>query len=484
MKILDIILEATNNVVVIGDSIAVGINGGEDTYCKGGINCTAVLAKVTAFIATGKAKGATVILSSGASNSTFERPTGEKQILNMAPVEQQLKLLKDAGASVALVGTGSAKSKTVTNQHGTYFVNFKDQQVNQKLENAARTYGATFLGPLENFDPNMNSGKGDGIHPYNGYAKLKQAGSEVALQSVQPVQSAQKVVPSEDKTGKTSSLAIPDGNVNPEVADIQKVLLALGYKLPRHGVDGVRGPETSSAIKQFQKDNGLTVDGDPGIETVTALNKLITSKGIKFTKSTDADVKKENATAFTGRKRKADAAPMPELQMDSVTKGKVGKVLDLVASKESAGYYDIMNGGKRFPEILDMTFAQLAQFQAKHANKLLKRSSAAGRYQIMGFNIQPKNSYVQKAGLDYDKDLFSPENQDKMGIVFLRECGLQSWLTGTISNEAFLDKIARVWMAFADSKGVSPHAGDGYNGQGIGPKWTLSALDRIQNSTA
>lgn len=176
MKILDIILEAEGpKVVVIGDSIAVGINGGEDLYCKGGINSTAVLAKVTAFVATGKAKGATVILSSGASNSTYERPNGEKQIFSIAPVEQQLKLLKDAGATVALVGTGSEKSKTVTNQHGTYFVNFKDQQVNQKLENAASTYGATFLGPLEKFDPSINSGKGDGIHPYNGYNQLKQA---------------------------------------------------------------------------------------------------------------------------------------------------------------------------------------------------------------------------------------------------------------------------------------------------------------------
>jgi hypothetical protein len=133
MKILDIILEATNNVVVIGDSIAVGINGGENMYCKGGQNPTTILGYVKSFIASGKAKGAVVILSSGASNATFERPTGEKQVLSMAPIEQQLKLLKEAGATVALVGTGSAKSKTVTNQHGTYFVNFKDQQVNQKF---------------------------------------------------------------------------------------------------------------------------------------------------------------------------------------------------------------------------------------------------------------------------------------------------------------------------------------------------------------
>jgi hypothetical protein len=75
------------------------------------------------------------------------------------------------------------------------------------------------------------------------------------------------------------------------VADIQKVLLALGYKLPKHGVDGVRGPETSAAVAQFQEDNNLAVDGDPGPQTVGMLNQLVSKKGIKFVKSTQADVK-------------------------------------------------------------------------------------------------------------------------------------------------------------------------------------------------
>lgn len=65
----------------------------------------------------------------------------------------------------------------------------------------------------------------------------------------------------------------------------------MGYKLPQHGADGIRGPETSAAVEKFQQDNNLTVDGDPGPETVGALNKLIASKGIKIEKSTSADVK-------------------------------------------------------------------------------------------------------------------------------------------------------------------------------------------------
>lgn len=101
----------------------------------------------------------------------------------------------------------------------------------------------------------------------------------------------------EFKTVIKESISVPSGRVGPEIADIQKVLLQLGYKLPQHGVDGIRGPETSAAVKQFQTDNGLQVDGDPGPETVGKLNQIIVDKKIKFNKSTPADVKRSSGQA-------------------------------------------------------------------------------------------------------------------------------------------------------------------------------------------
>jgi peptidoglycan hydrolase-like protein with peptidoglycan-binding domain len=87
---------------------------------------------------------------------------------------------------------------------------------------------------------------------------------------------------------------VPKGRRGIEVADVQKALIALGYPLPKHGVDGIRGPETVAAVKQFQQDNALTVDGDPGPATVAKLNDVLKSKpdvASKLTKSTTADVK-------------------------------------------------------------------------------------------------------------------------------------------------------------------------------------------------
>jgi murein DD-endopeptidase MepM/ murein hydrolase activator NlpD len=46
-----------------------------------------------------------------------------------------------------------------------------------------------------------------------------------------------------------------------DVKIIQSALDTLGYKLPRHGVDGRFGPETERAVTQFQKDYDIDVNG-------------------------------------------------------------------------------------------------------------------------------------------------------------------------------------------------------------------------------
>jgi peptidoglycan hydrolase-like protein with peptidoglycan-binding domain len=71
------------------------------------------------------------------------------------------------------------------------------------------------------------------------------------------------------------SLAVPTSRSGPEVSAIQQVLLALGYDVGPNGVDGIRGPDTVAAVKQFQQAAGIAMDGDPGTDTVAALNATL-----------------------------------------------------------------------------------------------------------------------------------------------------------------------------------------------------------------
>lgn len=55
------------------------------------------------------------------------------------------------------------------------------------------------------------------------------------------------------------------------VKQFQRQLIALGYKLPKYGADGDFGNETFEAVKQFQQDRPLEVDGKVGKNTWKAL---------------------------------------------------------------------------------------------------------------------------------------------------------------------------------------------------------------------
>jgi hypothetical protein len=81
-----------------------------------------------------------------------------------------------------------------------------------------------------------------------------------------------------------------------DVKHLQEDLMTLGYKLPKYGADTDFGAETEAAVRKFQKDNALVIDGVAGNATISKLAELL--KGGSVT------VKKELAVgdivSFTG----------------------------------------------------------------------------------------------------------------------------------------------------------------------------------------
>ena len=80
-------------------------------------------------------------------------------------------------------------------------------------------------------------------------------------------------VPADDKipTGKLPTLR--KGNTGEYVTLLQTKLMNAGYDLGAYGVDGDFGSATLAAVKKFQKDHGLTVDGVVGANTWKALEE-------------------------------------------------------------------------------------------------------------------------------------------------------------------------------------------------------------------
>lgn len=62
-----------------------------------------------------------------------------------------------------------------------------------------------------------------------------------------------------------------------DVAILQRQLQNLGFDTGR--IDGIFGPQTDSALREFQRSVGVTVDGTAGVETFKALDRL--SRSVK-----------------------------------------------------------------------------------------------------------------------------------------------------------------------------------------------------------
>ena len=65
-----------------------------------------------------------------------------------------------------------------------------------------------------------------------------------------------------------------EGGPLPSVKTLQQGLSTLGYSVGQHGVDGRYGRDTTSAVRKFQQDYGLQVDGIAGVQTLSAMKQI------------------------------------------------------------------------------------------------------------------------------------------------------------------------------------------------------------------
>ena len=70
---------------------------------------------------------------------------------------------------------------------------------------------------------------------------------------------------------------IRNGSKGSDVKTLQKFLMDNGYDVGSTGADGIFGSKTQAAVKQYQKDNGLTVDGIVGKNTWASINSASNS---------------------------------------------------------------------------------------------------------------------------------------------------------------------------------------------------------------
>lgn len=84
-----------------------------------------------------------------------------------------------------------------------------------------------------------------------------------------------------------------------KVKEMQKQLMAAGYKLDKYGADGIFGPETQAALKKLQKDLGVKQTGVWDKATQNAINN---AKKMKKAQQENAKAQKKAADASKNKK--------------------------------------------------------------------------------------------------------------------------------------------------------------------------------------
>lgn len=149
-------------------------------------------------------------------------------------------------------------------------------------------------------------------------------------------------------------------------------------------------------------------------------------------------------------------------------------LLDVIASGE--GGYNSVNPGQTVDGLTEMTISE-AYTKAKEVGAANGGSGAMGRYQLLSDPI----GRAKAAGLDPDKDKFSPENQDRIAVHIIENVrNGKDWLTGKIDDKTFSQGIADEWAGVPNIEGKFSHQGQGGK---VKAESVKAALKQIKETT-
>ena len=151
----------------------------------------------------------------------------------------------------------------------------------------------------------------------------------------------------------------------------------------------------------------------------------------------------------------------------SVDQSDVGRLKSLIALAEAGPRdYDAYHvGARRSPpkRPTQMTLGEVRNWVLRTPGQ----PHAIGRYQFIPSTF---NALVRRAGLS-STTRFSPEVQDKMADLLLKDAGFVKFKRGKISMTRFMNNLARIWAGLPNSSGRSVY--HGYAGNRATISWAF-----------
>ncbi len=162
-------------------------------------------------------------------------------------------------------------------------------------------------------------------------------------------------------------------------------------------------------------------------------------------------------------------------------------LLELIGKHESGGDYNRVYGGKRplinGKPITEVCVDDVIDWQEEQI-RCGAKSTACGKYQIICKTLKGLKSEMGLTG----NEIFDEKMQDRMAIKLMERRGLDKFVRGDLSEQAFMRNLSQEWAALPkDASGLSFYHGDGLNRAGVAPETVLAAArvtkDRALNGT-
>lgn len=244
---------------------------------------------------------------------------------------------------------------------------------------------------------------------------------------------------------KTIQRLLRRGSVGDDVKKLQTALDKLGYSVGECGIDGIIGPDTISAIKEFQKEVGIAVDGIAGPETIAALEKAGTKVG---------EVDESYADLLKTISQKGGR----ELLLESFANilDYINAILEPIkeAWKETFGDVNIADGVynliEKFHDLTEKM--EVSETAANNLKTVFEGVFAAFK---IGNLIVSKSLVAGLKILDAVLELFSMDIVDAATYVAGLIKSLGEWLDANVKVVDTVDKVARIIKTFVDGvKGI------------------------------
>jgi hypothetical protein len=119
-------------------------------------------------------------------------------------------------------------------------------------------------------------------------------------------------------------------------------------------------------------------------------------------------------------------------------------MLDLIASKESNGQYDIVYPNTENPSILQMSLQEILAYQNEIGGSAMaiqySRNTGIGRYQLIQDQVVQG---ISLTGFDRNIIKFTPDVQDAMTLKIIKDvCKYDDWLQGSLTTDQFQFNLA------------------------------------------